>query len=371
MFSSLQQLIFNVFTTKSTGNLLQILASSENLEILQCKLSEDVKVEQLAPTFLRVRKLVITIPSPHTELARSVVASLHDSQKLQNLSLMFTTNYLDEILDKVPIVLPELLILWSNCLSAIEQIYAPRLSLLDITVLDYLDYQRTLFGDLDFASTKHLYVKRCYQGYCISGSKYYTSCKLSARSLNASEGFQDVLPHNWPRDCFCFHIKLEVFEGYNVFKRSQDVLLDIRPRLTNLTSLYLSVPDSLYDLEQLLTMFPMIENLVIDDGDNAMNFIDILHDTALCRCLKELSYITYWIPRNLENHADNIGKELTKCLQLRKKNDAHQLKSIHMDNCPPLSNIWLEELQKLGTEVMTAKNVQSVKRRTQLLTTDQ
>ncbi|GJJ07890.1 hypothetical protein Clacol_002096 [Clathrus columnatus] len=378
--------ISSIYGSHDFYSILPILFASDRLETVQCSLSCETPVfaiDQLAPVFCRIRNMNLTFYGRPN--IGSLLNLLHNSANLQNLRL--TIHHSDEINFTDQIVLPELQFLSTDNLPLTENIRAPKLSSLAVNGPYYsLSVMETL-PNFDFSGTRYLYVLD--SAYSILGLKepihFVSSLPRNTKDFVESTenifsiehiifikgifSVDDILSDPCPRNCFRFE-----FYTLNTFVKTLGlVLCPLLSRMENLAELYLlsdALPayyQSEGNLNEILLLTPSVEKLIVRYGTTLTDFILPLGNTSLCPRLNNLSYVppypnvfVSW--EEAEYHAEEIGRTLTECLRSRHEIYGERLKHIAIEQCPPLSDAWLKELQSLGTKVITAKGFESVLR---------
>ncbi|GJJ10286.1 hypothetical protein Clacol_004512 [Clathrus columnatus] len=242
--------------------------------------------------------------------------------------------------------------------SLLENLRLPKLSSLNINWQSAITLDCPFFAEFDFSSIKYLYIRgpqslQKVETYCILGSKERISC-------NAFHSVMDVAPledHTNSNPTDSFHL---VFKSEKTFvRRLSEITSLILPRLTSLAELYLLFSHTLIDFREIVTQTPSVKKVVVQRGRKLINFLHLLNKPSLCPRLKYLSFTTFLVPGDLEKYAKHVGKTLTSCLRSRLKDSSTQehLKYIVLKNCPPLPNNWLNALRKIGTDVITERDV--------------
>ncbi|GJJ16022.1 hypothetical protein Clacol_010301 [Clathrus columnatus] len=357
--------------------LLPLLISANQLSAFQCTLGVTFSandLNQLIPVFSRLRSLSLYIHTP--EIFQSVLLLLHDNAKLQDLQLEMHNKRGTDAPGQI--ILPELQFLSINFSSVLENFRTPKLSALDVTcsrLFDLLGYP--IFKDFKFSPIRCLYVldslnsrgihsfiglHECFHAEFLFSTKTegFTDDTVFLEDVEDVFKVTDISLHYSPREYF--NIKFCSDDITGVLERALSPILS---QLKNITELYLlsRVSTGLNGIpfEEIITRTPNVEKLVVQYGDKLKDFIHLIRNPSIFPELKHISYtISYSVSllyELVESFADDIGKSLIECLQSRQKTHGNKLKFIALGNCPPLPDIWLEELQKLGTTVITEKNV--------------
>ncbi|GJJ12635.1 hypothetical protein Clacol_006878 [Clathrus columnatus] len=341
-------------------SLVPVLLASDHLETLECKVWEITSFDRLAPIFNRIRNLSLCMEN--LAVAPPLFDSLHNNTKLQTLQIksgsITTSNLKTEPSHQV--ILPELQYLLANCSSMLGLFRAPKLSSLDATWRTGLIAADTrALEDFDFLSIKYLYIRgpenrgKCAEdGLCFLGAKERFRCN-TLFSQASGIFYEDPFSSIYSRDCFHFSFGLG-----RTFTAAVQVMSLTLHRLSNLVEVYFLIPHSTAEFEDLIPHIPSVEKLVIQRGSKLLEIIRRLNkNPPPCPRLKELYFQTFVLPRNLEKYPNDVGRALLECLQSRRKNSADDLECIILQNCPPLPDTWLNQLQDLGTEVVTEKSI--------------
>ncbi|GJJ15365.1 hypothetical protein Clacol_009641 [Clathrus columnatus] len=325
--------------------LLPVLSASKHLDTLQCSLYKDEWTtackDQLASIFTHIKNLRLTLEA--TEIIKPVLDLLHNNTRLQSLQLNLQP-YTKETNLFGHFILPELQFLTFENLNLIDHFQCPKLSCLSVAQM-YIPYNPDLLilKELDFSSIKYLWIRgncqRSTYGHCILGTKERIDCEavFSERA--------DILFGDHP-------ILL------------QEALSSIIPRLTNLIELHLLVPQAYSICRGIVPRLFSVQKIVVVSGNGLVKLLRLLNNPSRCPQLTHLSYTIVPLPENLKQYAEDVGRNLTKCLQSRQGDSESAsdvaLKYINLGNCPPLPDVWLEELHKLDAKIVIEQNLAPV-----------
>ncbi|GJJ09220.1 hypothetical protein Clacol_003442 [Clathrus columnatus] len=337
--------------------LFPVLLSSEHLETLQCSLETNFPLDQLLHIISRLKNLDIMILSSLTPA--TVESLLSKSTKLRSLRLTVW----DAGLATSRTLLPELYFLSVSPSYLLHYFQTPKLSTVHMTWDSYSTAiaRYPILEEFDLSSTRYLYIYHESGSNYILGSKDCQHCESSFSSqheyfLDEELDIQpdlfeiDIISEKFPNDIFHFSVG-----SLDSFLRDLGLSL-ILPRLTNLRELYIFASPNCVSLQEIVAKIPSVEKLVIQHQNILLEFIEVLNDTSILPRLKHLSYKTPSIPEYLDGYLEVVGKSLAECVKLRRKSFPHALEFVALGGrCPYLPEIWLNELQKLGTKVVTSK----------------
>ncbi|GJJ15383.1 hypothetical protein Clacol_009659 [Clathrus columnatus] len=347
--------------SRSLSRLLPILVASSYLETIECTLDENdwgsIQKDQIALILSRIRNLKFTMYSP--AVAQSVLDLLHNNVKLQNLQ--FITSFMKtENMFSGQAVFPELQFLSINDSFLMGHIRAPKLSSLDAAWISVSGpFVHPILEEFDYSSIRYLYIRNeCLRqnlgGFCILGTKERTKCESLFSATVGGDIFSSVYPRN------CFHLKFSKEEAFDT--TLQPTLFPIMPRLTGLTELHLLSPRIFSARQEIIPGVPSIQQLITQSADGFTGFFSLLNDSPRCtsKWLKHLSYPMSLLPKDLNEYADDVEKNLVSCLLAEQKDLPYEtIESIDFQNCSS-PDIWLEELWKIGIQVVIRDNAESV-----------
>ncbi|GJJ15387.1 hypothetical protein Clacol_009663 [Clathrus columnatus] len=334
--------------------LLSILTASNHLDTFQCTLYEHEWTrtckDQMASIFSRLRNLSLTLGS--AEIVGPVLDLLHNNARLQSLQLSSQTHNTE--ISSGQLILPELGFLSIKNFVINHHIQCPKLfSLSAAHKFPARTPDHLILKEMDLSSLKYLWIRencpRDRFGYCILGTKERIDCGTVFSEK------MDILFGDYPVYEYCFHLKLSSRDtSTSAVKKA---LSSIIPQLISLIELHLLFPRTYSVCRKIIPQLPSVQKIIVESGNGLMGLLRLLNNPSRCPQLTHLSYTTVSVPKNLKEYAENVGRKLTNCLQSRQDNAESAsnvaLKYINLGNCPPLPNIWLEELRKLGAEIVT------------------
>ncbi|GJJ06635.1 hypothetical protein Clacol_000829 [Clathrus columnatus] len=386
-FPSLRQIVYHNYSLKSSFPLLPVIMASDHLETLECDMWPEIPpdaINQLAPAFNHIQQLdLVTFTD---EALQSLLILLCNHVRLRDLRLRLYISHWPGFSSQI--TFPELRILSLNKDFLLRGIQAPKLSSLNVTCTSLIPSDNLIYKDFDYSLIKYLYIlgrerKEKNDVFSVVGLKtlvhpisylstapenFYGKAAFD-EEFDAIPDMVDILPAAWPAPGY-FYLGF-VYKKH--FEQTLKVALPlIIPRLTSLSELCLASPalinDTEFHIREILTQVPSLERLIVPYGakDNLglTKFICLLNDTSLCFRLKYLSYTASYSnplsPEGLKDLAEQVGKLLTGCVQLRRKVFTDALIYIGLGKFPPLPDTWLRNLKKLGTTVVTEKSIETI-----------
>ncbi|GJJ12726.1 hypothetical protein Clacol_006970 [Clathrus columnatus] len=346
---------------------LPCIAASDHLETLGLEFWHTIPtsiLNQLTPIFTRLQKLSLTILP--NGIAQIVLDALRNNTKLRTLRLIaFSIPAFNQI------IWPELEFLSISDETLLQNVQAPKLSTLHLQCnhLPSTLKDNPILEEFDYSSVRYLHILN-FGHESIIGLKETVHPKsvLSMTSedfldrVNRINGgglfVDDVLSGAWKRGCF--RLDFTTKEGF--IQTLEGALSMIFSRLTGLSEICL-MSDTLFEnegthFENILIRIPSLEKLIVS-GNALLDFIRRLCNAPLCPRMKYLSYHNNIVLEENENpyFAEDLGKLLVECLQSRYKLYRNVLEYIVLGNCPPLPGNWLDECKKLGTTVITERDL--------------
>ncbi|GJJ15384.1 hypothetical protein Clacol_009660 [Clathrus columnatus] len=338
-------------------DLVSVLVFSDHLETLEFTLDREIWDsicrDRLALIFGRIRNLSVTLCSPG--LVQSVIDLLHLNNKLQSLTLAGNPREPDPKFAG-EVIFPELRSLSISNSSLLGCFRAPKLSSLEAEWISVpVTFNYSIIKEFDVSSIKYLYFEgplaQCPEmglrtHYCILGTTERVRCEGLFPKTDIL--FEDILSRAHPTACF--HFK---FLSQEIFDRALPAVLLSIPQLTSLIELRLRCPHTDSDCRRIVCRLPSIQRLVIQSRMGLTNLLSFLSNPSRGPHLKCLAYMELMLPPFLGSYADDVGRNLTDCIQSRRRGFNHELEYICLGNCPPLPRIWLEELRKLNIKIVT------------------
>ncbi|GJJ12730.1 hypothetical protein Clacol_006974 [Clathrus columnatus] len=385
-FPSLRRFGYHQLGISSDFSALLAIIDSEHLETLECNILDTTsrdEIRQLTPALSRMRKIgfdIYTVSLVAREPLRSIMGSLHNSINLHALYL--TALAYAPLPPSKLTVLPELQFLSTNIPSLLTAIQAPKLLSLDVTICSSsLTFDNPILTEFDFSSIKYFHiVDGGYSAPCVLGLREPIHPE-SVFSVKSEHYLQDIFFLWRLEDIFCdedtdilsdawshSYFRLTFDKDIEIFKETlEGVLPSMLPRLTGLVELcivsgHMLRATEFTNIEKFLPHLPSLEVLIVPYGGELMDFIRLLSDPSLCPRLNHVSYTACYSdplqPEKLKEFAEEIGKLLTECIQSRRKTYSDALKFIVFGNCPPLPDFWLQELEGLGSKIVTARDIE-------------